>query len=319
MLNRRILRIKAFKVLYSNALSCNMSLEQAKTELLNSCEATRDLYVFLLGMVAPLTHCAAEKIEMARAKFNPTEEEKNPNLKFVNNSLSAILESDPDFKKAFSKRKFSWDSYDLILKNIYASLSEKEYFRKYMEDGESSLSADCKLFTKIYEEELSDCETLRQLVEEKSIYWIDDLEYALSWCCKTFKTIAKEGRWSLLPLYQSELLSGPEVEDDKAFVLKLLQAGYFGLQKYSDVIASSVSSWEKDRLFMSDVVLISMGLSEAVAFPQIPLKVTINEYVEIAKFFGTPKSSSFVNGLLDKTLQKMVASGEVVKTGKGLC
>ena len=318
MLNRRILRIKAFKVLYSSILAGEESLAHAETVLETSCEATRDLYVYMLGIVSPLTRIARERMEAAMGKFNPTEEEKNPNTKFVDNALAVLLDKDVDFQKVFSKKKFDWMQYDLFLKRVLSSVMEKEYYQEYMARPERSLAEDCELFTKIYEEEFVDSEDLEKILEDKSLYWNDDLAYSLTWCCKTLKSLAKGENWSLLPLYQSELLKGSDVESDKAFVRKLLQCSFGGYEKYSAMVAESVSGWEKERLFSTDVVLIAMGLAEAVNFPTIPTKVTMNEYVEISKFYGTPKSRSFVNGLLDRLIQKLTEDGQIKKTGKGL-
>lgn len=318
MLNRRILRIKAFKTLYGSVLSGNMSLSQAEVGLEASCEAARDLYIYMLGVVSPLTKVAKEKIEAARCKFNPTEEERNPNMKFAENSLAVLLDGDVDFQKVYTKKKLDWSQYDIVLKKIYASIQEKEYFNEYMASSERSLAEDCRLFTRIYEEEFVDCEEIESLLEEKSIHWNDDLAYSLTWCCKTLSAFAKGERWSLLPLYQSEMLKGDEVESDKYFVRKLLQAGFAGYEKYSEMIAEAVSGWEKERLFSTDMVLIALGLAEAVTFPTIPLKVTMNEYVEISKYYGTPKSRSFVNGLLDRLIAKLNEEGMITKEGKGL-
>ena len=318
MLNRRILRIKAFKVLYSSVLSGDMSLSQAESQLEQSCEAVRDLYIYMLGIVSPLTKIAKDRIEAAKAKFNPTEEERNPNMKFADNLLAQALDADIDFQKVFSKKKFSWKEYDLLLKKIMTSVASKEYFAEYMASPERSIAEDCKLFTRIFEEEFVDLEELEQILEDKSIYWNDDLAYALTWCCKTFKGFAKGENWSLLPLYQSEMLKGDGVESVKYFVRKLLQAAFAGYERYSAMVAESVAGWEKERLFSTDVVLIVMGLAEIATFPTIPVKVSMNEYVEISKFYGTPKSRSFVNGLLDKLAQNLVNDGVVVKEGKGL-
>ncbi len=318
MLNRRILRIKAFKVLFSSVLSDNKSLAHAESMLEQSCESTRDLYIYMLGIVSPLTRTAREKIEAAKAKFNPTEEEKNPNMKFADNALARLLDEDIDFQKVFNKKKFSWAQYDMLLKNVMKSVASKDYYRKYMESPHTSLADDCRLFTRIFEEEFVDSAELEQILEEKSMHWNDDLPYALTWCCRTFKELAKGEPWSMLPLYQSEMLDGEGVESDKAFVRKLLQASLAGYDRYSAMVADSVSGWEKERLFSTDVVLIVMGLAEAVTFPTIPVKVTMNEYVEISKFFGTPKSRSFVNGLLDRLVQQLVNEGQIVKEGKGL-
>lgn len=318
MLNRRILRIKAFKTLYGSVLSGNMSLAQAEASLEASCEAARDLYVYMLGVISPLTNVAREKIEAAKAKFNPTEEERNPNMKFVENALAELLDKDVDFQKVFSKKKYDWGQYDMVLRKIYASILEKDYFRDYMASPERSLAEDCRLFTRIFEEEFVDCEELENILEEKSIHWNDDLAYSLTWCCKTLASLAKGESWSLIPLYQSEMLKGDAVESDKFFVRRLLQAAFAGYEKYAEMIAESVSGWEKERLFSTDMVLIALGLAEVVTFPTIPVKVTMNEYVEISKFYGTPKSRSFVNGLLDRLTARLNEEGQIKKEGKGL-
>ena len=318
MLNRRILRIKAFKVLYSSILSENVTLAQAESQLELSCEATRDLYIYMLGIVSPLTKIAQDRIESLKAKFNPTEEERNPNMKFAENALAKLLDENEDFQKIFKKKKFDWSQYDLLLKKIMTSIASKEYYAEYMASPERSLAEDCKLFTKIFEEEFVDSDELETLLEEKSLYWNDDLAYALTWCCKTFKSLAQGESWSLLPLYQSEILKGEGVESDKFFVRKLLQASFAGYEKYSSMVAESVTGWEKERLFSTDVVLIVMGLAEVVTFPTIPVKVSMNEYVEISKFYGTPKSRSFVNGILDRLVQKLADEDAVKKEGKGL-
>ncbi len=318
MLNRRILRIKAFKVLYSNAIAENMSLAQAQSQLDVACEATRDLYIYMLGIVSPLTKIARDRIESAKGKFNPTEEELNPNMKFADNALAKLLDADVDFQKVISKKKLSWDQYDIFLKKVMNSVASKEYFAEYMASPTVSLKEDCRLFTRIFEEEFVDSEDLEKILEDKSLYWNDDLAYALTWCCKTLKSFEKGEAWKMLPLYQSELLEGPDVESDLAFVRKLLQAAFAGYDRYFAMISESVAGWEKERLFSTDVALIVMGLAEAASFPTIPVKVTINEYVEISKFYGTQKSRSFVNGLLDRLVQSMVNEGKIVKEGKGL-
>ncbi len=318
MLNRRILRIKAFKVLYSSVLADNISLSQAEAQLELSCEATRDLYIYMLGIVSPLTKIAQDRIEAAKSKFNPTEEERNPNMKFADNALAKLLDEDADFQKVFKKKKFDWSQYDLFLKKVMTSVASKDYYAEYMASDKKSLAEDCKLFTKIFEEEFVDSEELEKILEDKSLYWNDDLAYSLTWCCKTLKNLAKGESWSLIPLYQSELLKGDGVESDKFFVRRLLQASFAGYERYSAMVAESVSGWEKERLFSTDVVLIVMGLAEASSFPTIPVKVTMNEYVEISKFYGTPKSRSFVNGLLDKLIQQLANEGQINKEGKGL-
>ncbi len=318
MLNRRILRIKVFKTLYSSELKGNSSLAEAEAQLEASCEATRDLYLFMLGTVSPLTEIAADRIYAAKRKFNPTEEEKNPNTRFADNALAKLLDSDPDFQKLFRKKKFSWSQYDLVLKKIFNSIVTKDYYAAYMQSPESSLKADCKLFIRIFEEEFVDNDDLASILEEMSIYWGEDLPYALTYVCKTLESLGRGGRWSLPALYLSETKQGPDVEDDRLFARNLLRAGYLNYRKYYDMVSESVSNWDNDRIVSTDMCIIILGLAEAVAFPTIPVKVTINEYVEISKYFGTPKSKLFVNGILDRLIQKMSQEGQIVKSGKGL-
>lgn len=305
MLNRRILRIKVFKVLYSYAENPSMSLKEAEAELEISCQAVRDLYLYMLSLIGPLTAEASARIEAARAKFNPTEEERNPNLKFVQNRIAPILEADPDFKKLIGKKKFSWDQNDVFLRKLYESIRGKKYFQAYLNSGESSLKEDAALFVRIFEEELVDNPDLETILEEMSIYWIDDLAYALTWCCRTLESLGEGERWNLPPLYQSEIAarSGAVVDSDKEFATRLLRGAFTGYDRYYQLIADAVPKWDKDRLFVIDAVLVITGLAEVEHFPEIPNKISVNEYVEISKFYSTPKSRSFVNGLLDNLIK----------------
>lgn len=316
MLNRRILRIKAFKVLYSYAENQSMTLAEAESLLEASCEATRSLYLFMLDIIPYLTAEARTRIENAQKKFNPTEEERNPNLKFTRNLISPLLEQDPDFQKIISRRKLSWEPYDALVRSVYDSICTKDYFKEYMASPESSIAEDAALLIRIFEEEFVDNDELAKILEDMSILWCDDLAYSLTTCCDTLKSLAKGYRWSLPPLYRSEMDLSKNAESDKAFIYKLLRTSFACFGKYAPLVAGNTTQWEKDRLFTVDTVLIVMGLSEAKAFPSMPLRVTINEYVEISKFYSTPKSRSFVNGLLDRLIKKQIEEGDIVKTEK---
>ena len=296
MLNRRILRIKAFKVLYSYAENPAMTLAEAESALETSCEATRSLYLFMLSIIPCLTREAAARIENAKGKFNPTEEERNPNMKFVENALAPLLEDDPDLSKILARRKLSWEPFDAFIRETYDSMLTKDYFNRYMADPERSISKDTALFIKMYEEEFVDSESLASILEDLSIWWVDDLAYALTVCCDTLKAISKGKRWELPPLYRSEMLVPKPAESDKTFVTRLLRTSFACYDKYFPLVASSTDQWKEDRLFTTDTVLIVMGLSEAKAFPDLPTQVTINEYVEISKYYSTPRAARLSTG-----------------------
>jgi len=320
MLNRRILRIKAFKVLYAYAENPDLTLKEALDSLENSAEATRDLYLYMLALIPALTEEAARRTEAARGKFNPTEEDLHPNLKFVRNGVSALLEQDPDFQKLLEKKKFSWAQNDVFVHELYERLKTRPYYRDYMAAETTSLKEDAALWKHVFEEELEDDEALAAILEDLSIHWADDLPYALGTCIRSLDEIGRLGRWNYPPLYQSDILAaqGKQVEPDRDFVRKLLTAAYGRFEAYNSLIASSVSKWDRDRLYTTDIVLIAMGLAEAETFPGIPLKVTINEYVEISKYYSTPKSRGFVNGLLDRLIKDRQAQGLIIKNGTGL-
>lgn len=303
MLNRRILRIKAFKELFAIELSTNPTLGTALEELDAALVSTRDLYLFMMGSIPALTSVAKERFALLQKKINKTEEERNPNLKFAENALAANLEADPDFKKIYRKRCEEWGAYDLILKEIYASIQTKPWFAAYMANPERSLKEDCELFIHIFEEEFVDREDLAEALENLNIYWNDDLPYSLSWCCRSLDDMAKGEGWSLPYLYMSRY--NPSLDDDEKFVHKLMTESYANYDRYLALINESVPNWDQDRLVATDIALIATALAEIEHFPSIPTNVSINEYVEISKFFGTPNSSRFVNGLLDTLSKKL--------------
>ena len=304
MLNRRILRIKVFKTIYCYAENHGMTLKEAEALLDLSCEATRDLYLFLLALTGPLTAEARARIEAARSKFNPTEEELHPNLKFVENRIAPLLEQDPDFSKLTARKRFSWDQYDVLLRRLYERLRARKYFKDYLSSGESSLEEDARLWARIYERELEDCAELSDILEDLSIHWNDDLGYALSWCIRTMRSLGEGGSWCLPPLYQSELPGAETLESDRKFVVNLLRTAYRHYDDFCARVAELTPGWTRERLCTTDLCLIACGMAEAQMAPEVSPRIIINEYVEISKYYSTPDSSGFVNGLLDKLINK---------------
>lgn len=309
MLNRRILRIKVFKELFSYSGNPSMSRKDVLSEFERSCEAVRDLYLFVLGSIPAVTAEAARQIEAARGKFNPTPEERNPNLKFAENALARLLAEDPDYRKLAEKKQLDWEPYDALVRSLYDELKEQEWFAAYMADPERSLAADTALFARIFEELLQDNDALEAILEEKCIYWVDDLDYALMSAIQCLKEIARTGRWNLPPLYRSDQLAaeGKAVDSDKAFAEKLLGGAFSSYEDYEARITGATKGWDRDRICQADRVLIILGLAEVEHVPAVPARVSVNEYVELAKFFSTPRSASFVNGLLDSLVPKLIA------------
>lgn len=311
MLNRRLIRIKVFKVLYAAEASGATSLTSAEKELLLSCSKTLDLYYFLLNLCPALKRLAAQKIETGKNKFNPTESELTASTKFVDNRFTAILENDSAFTKTCAKKGLGWEEYDVFIKKLFASVSSSDYYQEYMaESGEDSLKQDCRLLARIFEEELEDNEMLWDILEETSVYWTDDLGFVLNVIIRDLEAASTTG---VLPQHEVFLK-----EDDRSFALGLLAAVLNHWDEYLKVVQESVPNWDPDRIVRTDALLVVMGIAEAVAFPTIPVKVTINEYVDISKFYSTPNSHTFVNGLLDVILRRMQESGEVAKQGRGL-
>ena len=304
MLNRRILRIKAFKAIYSFTEDQSASLKELEAQLDRSLESTRDLYLFMLGFVSPLQSECRARLEAAMGKFNPTEEELHPNFKFAENRIAALLDSDPDFQKITQKKKFAWDQYDVLLRHLYDSIRTRDYFTGYLESGHGSLKEDAALWSRIFENEFEDNAELEKILEDLSIWWNDDLAYALNWCCRAMDDLGKGRRWNLPPLFLSDMDCSGAKESDKAFVVRLLRAAYSGYDRYIAQIASVTPKWDRSRICSTDLALIVCGLAEAEAFDNIAPNITINEYVEISKYYSTPESRAFVNGILDRLIKK---------------
>ncbi len=310
MLSRRLIRVKVFKILFGRIVAGTDSLVGAENELIASCEKTLDLYCFMLQLPVALKRVAEAKIETGLKKFKPTPEEANPNRKFVENKFVEILENDAKFTKFCETHGLLWADHDGFVKKLYSAISSKDYFVEYMSNPERSIKEDCNLFRKIFELELEDNTYLEDMLEEMSLFWMDDLGYVLGTILKNMGQIAKSESVLIPDVFQNE--------DDKAYAKKLLTQSMVKYDEYTKLISDFVSNWDMERLVATDLALIVMGITEAVTFETIPLKVTINEFVDISKYYSTANSRIFVNGLLDRVLQKMYKDGTIVKSGRGL-
>lgn len=310
MLSRRLIRIKAFKTLFAYEGSGSDNVDAAQKNLVESCEKVRDLYYFMLNISSSLIRVAEDKIAAGMRKFRPTEEEANPNLKFVRNRFAALLSDDPEFGRICARRGLLWGEYEPFVRRVYNSLITKEYYQNYMNSGEDSFEEDCQLFSCIFQDEFEDNEELLSILEDLSLLWIDDLDYVLNAVIAGIDETRRRKRI----FHPSAFLK----EDDKEFALRLLTESILRYDEYFGLMSERLANWKSDRIVATDAALIVMGVTEAVVFPTIPVKVTINEYVEIAKYYSTPNSRIFVNGILDKIIQEKIREGEVVKQGRGL-
>lgn len=310
MLSRRLIRIKVFKTLFAFIGSESDNVNAAQKTLLESCDKVRDLYYFMLNISSSLIRVAEEKIAAGMRKFHPTEAEANPNYKFVRNRFAALLSDDPEFGRICQKRGLSWGEYEPFVRHIYNSMVTKEYFQNYMASAEDSFESDCQLFSCIFQDEFEDNEELESILEDLSLLWIDDLPFALNAIIAGIDETRRKQRI----VHPNTFLK----EDDKAFALRLLSESIVRYEEYFKLMESHLDNWKSDRLVSTDAALIVMGITEAVVFPTIPVKVTINEYVEIAKYYSTPNSRVFVNGILDRVIQEKIREGEIVKQGRGL-
>lgn len=310
MISRRLIRIKVFKVLFSRISSGSDSLTGAEKELLMSCSKTQELYYLLLALPGALKTLAEKKIDSGLKKYHPSPEEVNPNRKFLDNRVISLLEEDAKIWDFCSKRGLGWADHGSIAKKIFSSLLNKEYFKSYMESAEDSFEHDVKLITAIFEEELEECDELNSFVEDANLYWSDDLAYVINIILKKLSQLNPDAN-----------LEHPQVfmkDDDRDYALRLLNVALIRYSEYTDLISKYVLNWETDRLASTDIALIVMGIAEAVTFHDIPLKVTINEYVELSKYYSTPNSKVFVNGMLDKILIALKEEGKIEKRGRGL-
>ena len=306
MLGRRILRIKAFKTVYSFAENRDMTLKEAAAQLNKSCEATRDLYLLMLSLPQAVTAEALSRIQAAQGKFNPTEEERHPNLRFTQNSIARILSEDSEFNSILKKKKFSWDQSDVLLRHLYENLKTRGYYKQYMEAPQCTPHMDAQLWVKFFEQELVDNPDLEPILEDMSIWWNDDLAYALTCVCRTVEDLARGKQWAMPELYQSYMKKDASMDDDSAFVHRLVEKAIAGYDRYCESISGRTPKWDLNRICTTDLVLIACGLAESELYPQTSPKIIINEYVEISKFYSTPESRAFVNGILDKLINKKI-------------
>src|SRR5665647_766064 len=312
MISRRLLRIKALMALYAFNRREDENLAQAETELMFSIGKSYDLYHYLLLLVIELADIANEKIDQALMKRMPSHADLNPKRKFIDNRVITQLRKNIEFKNYISSKKLSWINNSHIPRLLYNKMIVWEAYEEYMQADNDNYISDKKYIIRLITELFLNSEDLNSNLEEQSIYWNDDMEYISSMVEKTLKKFKSDSgeKTQLMPLFKNA--------EDEEFVKVLFRKAIVHKDKCSELIDKNTTNWEVDRIALMDILVMQLAITEILEFPEIPVKVTLNEYIEIAKYYCTSKSSTFVNGILDNIVKEIRDEGLFNKFGRGL-
>jgi len=313
MLNRRHLRIKVLQSLYGFYQSEGTEVKVVEKQMLQSLERIYDLYLYFLLTFSELQREAEFRFEENKKKLRPTEEDLNPNRKWIENSVIQLLESNSVLLSSSKKRKVNWigDEHRVMFRKMNAQIRKSETFYAYMNNGETGFEEDKAFAISIFKEEIANSALIHEFLEDKSIHWVDDIDLVCSMVIKTLKTFQEGKKSQILPLYKDK-------EDELEFVTQLLIMTVNYDKDNELIIDELTSNWELDRIAKMDIILMKMAITELQIFSNIPTKVTLNEYIEISKFYSTPKSNGFINGVLDKGITRLEKEGKIKKEGRGL-
>ncbi|HOP43353.1 MAG TPA: transcription antitermination protein NusB [Flavobacteriales bacterium] len=310
MLNRRYLRIKVYQALYAYWQGDGSNAARIEQELHLSIQRTFDLYLALLLVFGEVHRAAERRIEERRNKRLPTAEDLSPNLRFVQNPVLQAL-MDERLDTASEKRKVNWVGEQEIVTKILRQFEASEEFQRYMALPEPTFKDHQEVVLHLFVEHIANFDQLQEFFEARSIHWLEDLDLACSMVKRTIEGVREGGKASLTDLFR-----GPD--EEREFVSTLYRRTIDQGAEHEQAIAEKASNWESDRIALSDMILMKMALTEARVFSEVPVKVTLNEYIEIAKAYSTPKSRSFINGILDKLFAEMKEDGRIRKVGRGL-
>jgi transcription antitermination protein NusB len=317
MLYRRHLRIKVLQSLYSWYSGGVNDIVIGEKLLLESIDKLHDLFVLQLSFLVEVRRFAEIRIEESKSKFYPTEEDLNPNMRFVQNHLLSEIEQNNEFILKENKLKANWsEQSDMILK-FYNLLKSKEFYKKYMASENSSLDSDKKLLIKITDQLLPEFEILKYYYEEKSVYFTDGYDLVILLLIKFFENFSNKfnSSTSLPGIYKPAVIGKNE---DREFVRNLYKFVLRNDEEIDDELKIRTKNWEFERIPLMDVILLKMAIIELKTMDTVPVKVTLNEYIELAKYFSTANSKIFVNGVLDRLIREYREEGKINKTGRGL-
>jgi N utilization substance protein B len=314
MLNRRFLRVKALQAIYAYHQSESSNLPQAERQLLDRVDDLYKLFVYQLSFWVEIKRFAERRIEENKQKHFPTEEDLNPNMKFVNNRILVALDDNKHLMKLEEQYKIDWtDSREDFIRKMFVKLTETPEYQEYMSNGKDSFSDDKRFLVTVIETYMPENGLLYDYYSDRELSFTSDYQLAIYLLWKFISELPAnfDASSMLPPVYKSE-------EEDREFVTKLFEKTILHADEYMEMVKDNISNWDYERLALMDKILIFMAMTEFCEFHSIPVKVTINEYIEISKFYSTPESRRFVNGMLDRLSTMLKEEGKLVKTGLGL-
>lgn len=314
MLIRRFLRVKVLQALYGYFSGSYDDITKGEREMLRNIDKMERLYLYLFELLLEIWDVSKKDLEQGKTKRLPSEEDLNPNTRFVENRFLQILDANDELLKRREQAKIHWKDEFESIRKLWKQIKASEVFGKYMHQKESNFEEDKKFILTIYEDFIQEAEFGSQMLEEESIYWTVDLEIAHISMAKTLGSIQEKTK----PHHNflSEIYRDPK--DDVRFIKEVFRKTIINSEEYEKLIGDRARNWETDRIAFIDMIIMKMALCEFEFLDEIPTKVTINEYIELSKTFSSQNSKSFVNGVLDKLLEQFQKDGRVKKMGRGL-
>ncbi|MFR9555764.1 MAG: transcription antitermination protein NusB [Rikenellaceae bacterium] len=311
MLSRRLLRIKALKALYAHLQTESDNLIASEKSMLGSIDKAYDLYFQMLLLPVEVARYAEARQELAKEKKLPTYEDLNPNRRFVENAAIRLIADSDSVNDFAAKRKLSWTKESDLIKTVYNSMLESESYKSYMTAPESSLKADIAFLETFFLKDMQECEALDEALENLSIMWDNDLSFVMPLIARTLSSIRPSHT-------ELKVMSKYKSEEEIEFVRTLFQKSIINYNENQAYIEHFTSNWDLERIVFMDNMIMNMAMTELISFPSVPIKVTMDEYIEIAKAYSTPGSSTFINGVLDRVVTNLTAEERINKSGRGL-
>ena len=307
MINRVLIRLKIIQIIYAYYQNDSKNLDAAEKELLFSLSKAYDLYNYLLLLMVGVTEYALKRIENGKIKKLATDEDLNPNMRFVENKFIQQLQSNKMLLEYAHRQKRTWNDHEEFLKSLYEKIQATDIYKEYMAKGSTTYLEDRDFWRKLYKALICANEDLDRLMEEMSLYWNDDKEIVDSFVLKTIN------RFNETEGADQELLPEFKDEDDRSFAIRLFRRSILNCDEYRKLINENTRNWDLNRVAFMDVIIMQVALAEILSFSNIPISVSLNEYVDIAKYYSTPKSGAFVNGTLDGIVKSLRLEGKITK------